>query len=282
MNSPKQALHLKPVTGRPRIPQYLRLLWSRRYFINAESKAKAFQSSKNMLLGHAWVLLSPLLDAAVFGLIFGLLLHTSRGIDNFLPYLFVGITFFGFTNRALNGGAGLIRANRNVIRAFAFPRAALVISQTLREFYDSIPIIAITLVVVVLFPQGTGTIYATWILFPIIYFLQILFGMGLTFLSAYLTSIIPDIKTVINYFTRFWFYTSGVFFSIDRFVEHPNVITMMKLNPAYNILEMTRNVLIYGVVPNPSSWFALLAAALISLSSGFLLFWSREVKYARG
>ncbi|AOZ71954.1 hypothetical protein BK816_00485 [Boudabousia tangfeifanii] len=274
--------NLKPVTGRPKIQVYLKQLWQRRYFIIAESKAKAFQSSRNMILGHAWLILSPLLDAIVYGVVFGYLLKTSKGVDHFIPFLFIGVTYFSFVTRPLMGGVGLIRGNRNVIKAFAFPRASLVISNSIRDFIDSLPVIVMSLVVVVFLPQGTGRPYLTWLLFPIVYLLLFVFGLGLCFFSAWATSIIPDLRTIFTFFTRFWFYISGVFFSVSRFKEHPEIIAVMESNPAYLILDMIRDVLIYNRVPSVYHWTFLTICSFGTLVISFILFWSREVHYAKG
>ncbi|OKL48598.1 hypothetical protein BSR28_01980 [Boudabousia liubingyangii] len=270
-----------PVTGRPNIPAYLKALYRRRFFIRAEARANAFSSTRNMLLGKIWIVLNPMLDALVYGIIFGFLLNTSRGIDNFIPFLVVGVTFFGFLSKAILSGAGLIRANRNVIKAFLFPRAALVLSTSLKNFYDSIPVLLITLIMIIVLPQGVWPTWKWFLVVPL-FFLQTVFGLGLTFLTTYLTDLVPDLKAVINYLMRFVFYASGVFFSVEKLAEdHETVLTVLRANPFFQFLDMARDCLIYDSLPSFGQWMYLLFWTTFMLSIGFLLFWSREVKYAR-
>ncbi|PRQ10338.1 ABC transporter [Corynebacterium sp. 13CS0277] len=272
---------LRPITRRQPIPTYLHQLWRRRFFINAEARAKAFSGYRNTLLGRAWLILAPLLDSAVYGVIFGFVLKTSRGIDHFLPYLLVGVTFFGFSSKALNGGAGLMRSRRNVVRAFAFPRAAIPLSHSLRDFYDSLPVMLMTMVAITIVPMGVKPTTMWAMLLPIVA-LQFLFNLGLVFFAAFITDVLPDLKTVLSYITRFWFYGSGVFFDLERLLENKTALDIAQANPAYIILDMARSVLVYDTMPPSSDWIRLSAWAAGTLVVGFVLFWSREVKYARG
>ncbi|APT85659.1 hypothetical protein CAQU_12115 [Corynebacterium aquilae DSM 44791] len=272
---------MRHITRRQPIPTYIGQLWKRRFFIKAEARAKAFSSYRKTLLGRIWLVLAPLLDSAVYGVIFGLVLKTSRGIEHFLPFLLVGVAFFGFSSKALNGGAGLMQGRRNIIRAFAFPRAAIPLSHCLRDFYDSLPVIVMTMVAITLVPQGVAPTW-TWFLIVPLVLLQFIFNQGLTFLVAYLTDIVPDLKTVLSYATRFWFYGSGVFFSVERLLHNPDALAIAQANPAYIILDLARSVLVYERIPALNQWLELAAWSFGTLAVGFVLFWTREVKYARG
>ncbi|MGC0145080.1 hypothetical protein ACPL7H_18995, partial [Pseudactinotalea sp. Z1732] len=92
---------LKPVGKRPTLKRYLLDLWRRGHFIWADSRARAFSAGRGMILGNAWLVLQPMLNGAIYFLIFGLLLQTSRGIDRFVGYLIIGVFLFQFTARSL-------------------------------------------------------------------------------------------------------------------------------------------------------------------------------------
>ena len=271
---------LKPVTGRPPIPTYLNQLWERRFFINAEAKAKAFASSRNMLLGNIWLLLGPLLDILMYGLIFGVILKTSRGVEHFVLFLVTGVILFRIISKDLSDGTGMIRAKRNVIKAFSFPRAAIILSHSLRTTYDSIPQLIILFTFILGFPGGPSPSWA-WALFPALFLEIKVFSTGLMFLAAWSTHLIPDLAKIIQIFTRFWFYGSGVFFSIDRFVDQPTILRIMQANPAYKMLTAARDILIYDELPGPSVWTSISIWSFGCFLVGFLLFWFSETRYAK-
>ena len=98
---------LVPVGKRTSLRSYLSALWNRRHFIIAESKAKMSGSTRKNLLGYGWLFLNPLLSVLTFWFVFGFILQSSRGIDNFIGYLVIGVFFFQYTGKSLTGGTEL-------------------------------------------------------------------------------------------------------------------------------------------------------------------------------
>lgn len=65
--------------ARPGLFAYMRQLWGRRHFILAFSRAKLTAQYSQAKLGQLWQVVTPLLNACVYYLIFGLILGTRRG-----------------------------------------------------------------------------------------------------------------------------------------------------------------------------------------------------------
>ncbi|WP_309133845.1 ABC transporter permease [Cellulomonas sp.] len=278
---------LRPVASRPPLREYLRLLWERRHFIVADARAKVATSNSGTLLGRAWLVLSPLLDAAVYLVIFGLLLRSSRGIDNFIGYLVIGVFLFQFTSRCLTQGARSVIAGKQLVKSFAFPRAALPVASVAREALSFVPTF-ITLVVVVLLtrPGAEDTWTAPveqitwrWLLVPLVLVLQLVLNLGLALLAARATTRIPDLANVVRLFTRFWLYGSAVFFSFDRFIEHPTLLRVVELNPMFLVLDIVRDCLLYAQTPAWDSWAVLATWSVGLLLVGTVVFWRGEESY---
>lgn len=272
--------NLRPVGRRPSLTTYLEQLWSRRFFIMADSRAKVASGTRQMVLGNAWLVIKPVLDAVVYLLIFGLLLQSNRGIENFIGYLLIGVFMFQFTARCLSRGANSIISGRNLIRSFSFPRASLPVATVLRETLSMIPVVASMMVLILVIPPHAEMTWR-WVLFPAVFALQLVFSTGIALLAARLVSRVRDLANMLGFFTRFWLYGSAVFFSIDRFVEHPTLVALMKANPMFMVLDMTRDTLLYGRTPDFSSWLALSGWALAALVIGFVAFWRAEETYGR-
>src|SRR6476661_5359838 len=51
-------------------------------------------------LRQVWQILTPLLNVAVYYLIFGLILNTKRGVPDFIAFLVIGVFIFNFTQRS--------------------------------------------------------------------------------------------------------------------------------------------------------------------------------------
>lgn len=271
---------LRMIGTRPALSDYVRQLWGRRHFIVADSRAKVSSNMRQMILGNTWLVLKPVLNAAVYLLIFGILLQTNRGIDNFIGYLVIGVFMFNFTARSLSSGANSVASGRNLMRAFSFPKASLPISAVLRETLNAIPaLVAMMLMVIAIPPHAVIT--WRWLIFPAVFALQIIFNLGIAMIAARLVAKIRDLSNLISLFTRFWLYGSGVFFSYDRFINHPKLLLLMEANPLFQVLDISRDLLLYGETPEPRAWAILAAWAVTALGVGLIFFWRGERNYAR-
>lgn len=272
---------LQPVGKRVGLGTYLGHLVERRHFIWADSRARAFSGNRNMILGNLWLILLPVLDGLAYFVIFGLLLNLSRGMDNYIAFLLIGIFMFQFTIRSLNNGATAITGARNMIRAFTFPRASLPIAIVTREAISMLPVVLTMAALILTLPPRTDVTWH-WLLFPLIFALQGLFNLGIAFFAARATARIPDLRHIISVFARFWRYGSAVMFPFDRFAEtNPQLFAVLELNPLFIIIDMYRSVLLEAEVPALHVWLTLAAWAFGALILGFIFFWRAEEQYGR-
>ncbi|MCY9556030.1 hypothetical protein M5W98_31060, partial [Paenibacillus apiarius] len=73
-----QRYGLRVAGERPALGEYARRLWAYRHFMTAYSRAKVASSLSNTQLGQLWQVLTPLTNAAVYFLIFGVILAQHR------------------------------------------------------------------------------------------------------------------------------------------------------------------------------------------------------------
>lgn len=272
---------LVPVGKRVSLKIYLEALWNRRYFIIAESRAKMSSSTRKNLLGYGWMFLNPLLSVLAFWFIFGFILNSSRGIDNFIGYLVIGVFFFQFTGKSMTGGTGAIRSGASMIKGFQFPRAALPISTVVRNFLDFLPSVVVMVILIAVIPPAEVITWRVLLVIPVI-ILQTIFNVGLACFLARLGHKIPDLTNFMSIVSRFWLYGSGVFFSIeDRLADQPAILAAMQFNPMHAYLTLTRNSLLYGVDSPAWMWAMGTVWAFGLLIVGFLFFWRGEESYGR-
>ena len=143
-----------------------------------------------------------------------------------------------------------------------------------------LPVVVTMLVMILVIPPHAKITWL-WAVFPLVFLLQLSFNTGVILYAARLTNALPDLRMVIGFSSRLWMYGSGVMYSIDRFVTHPQLLAAMELNPAYCVLEISRDLLLYGTVPDIKLWLTLTAWAVVTPVLGFLYFWQGEEDYAR-
>lgn len=269
---------LRPVVQRPPLDEYLHLLWRRRHFVWADARARTLSESRHFLLGQVWLVLRPVLDAAVYLVIFGLVMRSSRGIENFLGYLIIGVFLFQFTAGAINAGSKSITSGQALVRSFSFPRIALPVADVARQVLRFVPTLCAMIVLIVLIPPGARLSWR-WMLLPLVLALQAVLVTGLVLLTARLVAKVPDLSQMISLGNRFWLYGSGVMFSFEQFVDHPTVMAVVELNPMYQVLDIARDCLLYAQTPSLVSWAILAGWAAVALGGGLVFFWRGEESY---
>ncbi|MFN3215692.1 MAG: ABC transporter permease [Acidimicrobiales bacterium] len=266
---------LEPVTGRLGLRAYLRELAARRDFIFTVPRQELQAQHLNTVLGNLWFLVNPLLQTAVYYLIFGLLLETDRGLDNFIVYLVVGVLTLGYFNQTLTKASHLMEANETLIRSIYFPRAVIPAASALTNLYNYLPAFAVMLFVALITGERPSW---RWLLLPLILGALFLFVSGAGFLFARLGNAFRDLSQIVPHGTRLLFYASGTIFDPRAFSTDPAVLIWFELNPIYQFLTLIRWCLIDVATP---WWFWVTAPAwaVFSLAIGFLVFWRGELSY---
>lgn len=272
--------------ARPSLVEYVRQLWGRRHFILAFSQAKLTAQYSQAKLGQLWQVATPLLNALVYFLIFGLILDAGRGMpkDVYIPFLVTGVFVFTFTQSSAMAGVRAISGNLGLVRALHFPRASLPISFALQQLQQLLASMIVLFAVVI----GFGSYpKLSWLLVVPALVLQFLFNVGLALIVARMGAKTPDLAQLMPFIMRTWMYASGVMFSIPIMLEeHPAWISdVLQWNPAAIYMDLMRFALIdgYGSENLPSHvWAVGLGWAVILAVGGFVYFWKAEERYGRG
>lgn len=272
---------LKRAGARAPLGEYTRELWARRHFIVEFSRATNASGYSKSMLGQAWQVLTPLLNAGVYFFIFGLLLNTRRGIPNFIGYLVIGIFVFQFIQASLNMGARSLQSHISLVRTLHFPRAVFPISATVVALEQMLMAMVVMVPIVLI----TGEpVRLRWLLVIPAIALQSCFCVGLAFIFARIGAKVPDVSQMLPFVLRVWLYASGVMFSIDRVTAHMNPLIgdLLSANPAAEFIYLYRGALLQSQ-PNATvnEWLIALAWTVVALVGGYVFFWKAEESYGR-
>ncbi|MFE7357078.1 ABC transporter permease [Streptomyces sp. NPDC057543] len=272
--------------ARPGLFEYIRQLWGRRHFILAFSRAKLTAQYSQAKLGQLWQVATPLLNALVYYLIFGLILGTRKGMtqDVFIPFLVTGVFVFTFTQSSVMAGVRAISGNLGLVRALHFPRASLPVSFSLQQLQQLLYSMIVLAVVAIAFGSYPSL---SWLLIIPALAMQFFFNTGLALIMARLGSKTPDLAQLMPFVMRTWMYASGVMFSIPVMLKDKPawIADVLQYNPAAIYMDLIRFALIdgYGAGNLPAHvWIVALAWAVLVGLVGFVYFWKAEERYGRG
>lgn len=269
---------LTKVGARDPLLSYVKHAWQRRDFAYVMALYTDQANSSRNRLGRWWLVLVPTLQAAVYGLIFGILLGGSRP-ENFIPFLITGVFLFSFLQGAYSSGANSVTSNIGLVRSLSFPRILLPINALIQQVFSLLPQVALLLITLLLFQQQV-----TWkwlYLIPIL-LLMVVFGFGLATISARLTVHVQDLNKLNPFLTRVMFYVSGIFFSIETVLkDYPVAMQIATWNPVYVYISLARGAMVEGYAMTAGMWIAAVAWAFGLFIVGTVFFWRAEERYGR-
>ena len=312
---------LRPSAARPPVLAYLRQLWRRHQFIMAFATARNIAMYTEARLGQLWQVLTPLLNAGVYLLIFGLILNLNKGIPDYPAFLVTGVFVFNFTQRAFISTSSVITDSLPLIRALQFPRASLPLAYVMIELQQML-LTMMVLAVIVLSLGEPITWY--WLLAIPALLLQTIFNVGVGLFVARIGSQVNDFSQLLPFLLRTWMYLSGVLFSIATLLSSHSlgrhareIVALLQINPAALYITLIRLAMLRsqrlsapGSKPynnhlctlwntklpqynydlaychSPADpahyWYYAIGWAVLALVVGFFFFWRAEAKYGRG
>lgn len=275
--SEAEALGLMRMGGRPPLRQYVRDLWDRREFIWLIPRSEMRSRSMNTMLGSGWHLLNPLLLAAVYYLVFGVILPGNREAihPNYAAFLVVGIMTYYFTQKTVVQGARGVVNDVKLLQNVNFPAAVLPTAAAISEAMSHVYAVGAMLIVVLVTGESP---HVTWLMLVPIFFLQLAFNTGCAFVTSRLTVHFRDTEQFLPYVMRIGLYVSGVLFGADQ-INDPTRRFIFELNPVYAFITLTRDAIMDARV----QWRFVVIALVWSVTVfaiGFVYFWRYEGKYA--
>ncbi|SKB08390.1 ABC transporter permease [Aeromicrobium choanae] len=277
-----QAHGLTRVGGRPPLAEYLRGVAQRKDFIVSLAKFRIEAENQRQRLGMLWIVLKPILNAAVFGIVFGILMASTKSVPDFVAFLIIGVFMFEFFSACMGSGSKSITSNQALVQSLAFPRMALPISVVVQKFLQLVPTIGLLMIFLVV--MGHLPTW-NWLLMLPLTALYFLFCLGVALITARLTVHLPDLGNLLPFITRFFFYTTGIFFSFDiRFEGNPRLLQVIEFQPVYAFLSLSRELLLdsdplYDV--RMQFWPIIAVWSIGLLVIGTVFFWAAEERYGR-
>jgi teichoic acid transport system permease protein len=309
---------LIPSGTRPALIRYLKMIWQRRHFIVGYATARNISMYTEAKLGQIWQVLTPLLNAAVYYLIFGFIFQASRGVEHYTAFLVCGVFIFAFTERSIVTNANVMRVNLPLIRALYFPRASLPLAYVIVELEQTMLSLVVLAAIMIGFHE-----YPTWYWFLMVpvMLLQTIFNVGAALLVARMAGAVQDVGELIPFILRISRYFCGVMYMVTTLSvvnTRPWLERILMLNPAAVYINLARVSLMksyrtnspgnapynaaickafqgdpggkppvwqaacHAVVTNPQLWIAAVGWAGVFFVLGLVFFWSAEHRYGRG
>ena len=229
---------LPTITIRPRTgiggPRF-RELWESRFLLVRLARRDLTLRYRQTALGVTWVVLQPLMAAAILAFVFGKVAKLpSEGVPYFALTMagYVGWSCF---STIISKASGSILANAGMISKVFFPRLLLPLSTVLSTMVDVS--VAVILLLGTLIISGVGLSLKILFIVPILLGFAIL-ALGIGAATAALAVPYRDINYVLPVVLQLLLYASPVAYGLSNVPD--SVMRFMNFNPLVGLLEGMR------------------------------------------
>lgn len=224
--------------------------WRHRQLIYASAKREVISRYRGSIMGILWSFLNPLFMLAVYTVVFSVVFQARWGTGNnskteFALVLFAGLIIFNLFSECINRAPTLIISNANFVKKVIYPLEILpAITLTSAAFQAIISLCVWLLAYVTFFgiPQSTA------LLLPLILMPFLLFTLGLSWALASLGVYLRDVSQLIGVTTSVLMFLSPIFYPVEALPQEFRIL--LYFNPLTPAIEMTRDVLYWGRVPD--------------------------------
>ncbi len=228
---------------------------------------------KQTVMGFGWAVLMPLVNTAVFSVIFTRVAPLDVGMPYPL-YAFCGLLAWNFFASALRFSVTSLTSNQILVSKIYFPREIFPISAVLVALVDfavaMLPLVALMLYYKV--PVG-----APLAMLPVVVLVHVTFTTAIGLLLAMGNLFYRDVKYLFEVAITMWMFATSVLYPVQRVGGRMGAL--LGLNPMTGIIDAYRSVLLLNAWPSSTLAAAALVSALL-LAVAWLAFHRSEFAFA--
>lgn len=244
---------------------FFKRLFNYRELLKTNVKKEVRGKYKKSFLGVLWSFLNPLLQIAVYAIVFPIILKNTQ--ENYLIFLCVALIPWTFFTNTIIQSASTVIANGNIVKKVYFPREILPISVTTSNAINFM----ISTVIILIFILFSGIGFSWYMIFyPLILITQYFLQLGISFIISSVTVYFRDLEHLIGVFLQLLFYATPIVYAANTIPEDFQFI--LKLNPMAYIIDAYRSVFYYQTIPNIQNLLLLLLGSILFTIIGYLIF----------
>ncbi len=240
-------------------------LYNYRELLKTSVKKEVRSKYKNSFLGVLWSFLNPLLQIAVYALIFSLILSNQQ--PHYAVFLCCGLIPWTFFSSAINKAAFTFIENGNIIKKVYFPREIIPISVVTGETINFL----ISTIIILGFVIFNGLGISKYILlYPIILIAQYLIVLAISFIISSVCVYLRDLQHFVGIALQLLFYAAPIVYSPSSIPE--NYQWILKYNPMTYIINAYRDIFYHQTMIDIKHILIVLLIGVIGCIVGYFIF----------
>jgi lipopolysaccharide transport system permease protein len=229
---------------------------------------------KQTFMGAAWAVFMPLMNTAVFTVIFRRVAPIDVGIP-YVLYAYSGLVVWNLFASSLKFSIGSLTTNMSLVTKVYFPREIFPISSVVVCLVD-FAVAHILLAILMLYyrvPLSSAIIYL-----PIVLIVHLSFTIGAALLLSMCNLFYRDVKYLFDVLLMVWMFATSVLYPISLLGGRAAMI--MQFNPMTPIVDGYRAALFTGETPLTFPFAVAAIVAAFTLTVSWVAFHRAEYRFA--
>lgn len=213
------------------------------------------------ILGLAWAILVPIIQIAIFTVVFGRVAKIATDGTPYILFSTVAIIPWTFMSQAMAQSSQSLLQGQAMLGKIYFPRILFPITPVLARLVDFFISLLILIVVMVYYQVLPG-----WniIFLPIFFSMMVVIPAGIGMWLSALSIRFRDVKHAMPFVVRMLIYSAPIVYSASSIPEKYRII--YSLNPIVGVIEGFRACLLNNPIPWQYVWPGIITSILLLLS----------------
>ena len=229
---------------------------------------------KQTVMGFGWAIFMPLVNTAVFSVIFTRVAPIDTGVP-YPVFAYCGLLTWNFFASAQRFAVVSLTSNTTLVTKVYCPREIFPFSAIVVSFVDFAVASLVLAGLMVYYRIGAG-----WplLFLPVIIAVHVMFTAGVALLLAMANLFYRDVKYLFEIVLAVWMFATSVVYPVERIGGRLGAVLM--LNPMTPIVDAYRATLLRGEMPAMTPFSGAAVASAILLTAGWLCFHRAEFQFA--
>ena len=240
-------------------------LYRYRELLKTSVKKEVRGKYKNSFLGVIWSFLNPLLQIAVYAIVFPLILRNNQ--ENYVIFLCCGLIPWTFFATSINRSAFSFIENGNLIKKVFFPREIIPISIVTSE---AINFLISTIIILGFVIFGGLGITKYVMMYPLVLLVQYFIVLAISIVISSICVYLRDLQHFIGVALQLLFYAAPVVYAPSTIPD--NFQWILKFNPMTYIINAYRDIFYNQQMLEIKPLLIVLLIALIGCVFGYMIY----------
>jgi lipopolysaccharide transport system permease protein len=229
---------------------------------------------KQTIMGFGWAVFMPLVNTAVFSVIF----TRVAPIETDLPYplfAYSGLLAWNFSASTFRASVGSLTSNAGLITKVYFPREIFPFSAMIVALVD-LAVGSSVLIGMMIWYRIPPSSQIVWI--PIVVLAHVIFTAAVSLFVAMANLFYRDVKYLFEVVLTLWMFATSVLYPVRHLTGRLG--TLLRLNPMSAIIDAYRDAIFGMANPDVSAFSAAAAVSVVLLLGSWVAFHRSEFQFA--